>query len=1041
MQKNLFFIFISLFLFSGFNNVLAQKMRWEDHTVFSVNKLPAYPSSFPFRDRDAAMENKMDTSEWFQSLNGKWKFHWSPNPAQRPENFYQTSFSAQSWNTIPVPSNWQMHGYGTPIYVNVQYPFDVDPPNIPHSYNPVGSYVTHFEVPVNWDGSEVILHFGSVNSAMNVWLNGEFVGYSQDSKLPAEFDITDKLVTGENKLAVEVYRWSDGSYIEGQDMWRLSGIQRDVYLYARNQNHIADFFVKSGLSRNFTRGEVDIAIKLSGAAENQQVQVEIMDENGEVVWQRNQPMKDENVSFSGRINNVKAWSAEEPNLYKVLITLSDARGNIHDIRSIYTGFRTIEVKNRQVLVNGKPVLFKGVNRHEHNYITGQTLTREDVEEDLRIMKEHNINAIRTAHYPHDPYFYELADRYGFYVINEANIESHGLGVYDIPEYGYAMNNILARDPQWYAPKLDRVERMVQRDKNHPSVITWSLGNEAGQGENFRKLYEWLKEKDPTRPVQYEQAWLEDYTDIVAPMYLRIPEIEQFLEKDDTRPLILCEYMHAMGNSNGNLVDYWNLIRSEPQLQGGYIWDWKDQGLLQQTPTGTPYIAYGGDFGPQDLPSDRDFCLNGIVFADRSPKPALHEVKKVYQDFWFTPVDLNKMEIEVYNEHYFLTSDPFIFKYEIQSEGETVDNGELSFAQNPLQPGERRSIQIPANLEQEPVKEYFLNLTVHLKDDKGLLKEGHTIATEQILLPVKEMISSESTDFPAVSFNENDNHLFFHGNDFTIAFNKETGNLSHWKFRSRDLVKRELQPNFWRVPTSNDLGNNMHERTHVWKNVQENRELTSLETKKISDGIYRVEVISQINPNQSQYNVNYTVKGDGSIDVEVNFSKGAEDLPELPRFGMNLVMPGEFDRVEWFGKGPFETYQDRRSAAMVDVYRGKVIDQHTPYPFPQESGNKTHVRWMKVYNEEGWGIKVAASDSNLLNTSTYHFTLDDLGNNLTHYYQIPFRNLTEVNIDLKQRGVGGDNSWGNDVHEQYKLLEDNYSYSFTITPFILPVSKK
>ncbi|ASB48722.1 glycoside hydrolase family 2 TIM barrel-domain containing protein [Alkalitalea saponilacus] len=1028
-MRNLVFLLILVLCTTSFSK--AERNDWEAQDVFAVNKRPAFANSFPFRNIDEARENERRNSDYYLSLNGDWDFNWSINPSQRPKDFYNPEVSTDGWDIIPVPGNWQMHGFGTPIYVNVQYPFVVDPPHIQDFYNPVGSYVTHFEIPSNWSQDQVILHFGAVNSAMYVWVNGEKVGYSQESKLPAEFDITEFLKTGKNKLAVQVFRWSDASYIEGQDMWRLSGIERDVYLYSLPRTHVADFFVKAGLTSNYRDGLLNLDVELNEVKPGYSVDVKLVDANGSPVFNETKAVNNNKLNFDHRLRRVNQWSAENPYLYQLFITLKDNQNKVVDIRTSRVGFRTVELKNRQLLVNGQPVLLKGVNRHDHDMINGHYITREAMEADIKLMKEFNINAVRTAHYPNDSYLYELCDIYGMYVVNEANIESHGLGVYDVPDNGYNMNNILARDPDWLAPKMDRMKRLVQRDKNHPSVIIWSLGNEAGRGENFRQLYKATKEWDPTRLVQYEQAFTEDYTDIVAPMYMPIPEMKDFLKLNDHRPLILCEYSHGMGNSNGNIIDYWELIRKERQLQGGFIWDWMDQGLLQHTADGTPYIAYGGDFGPHDVPSDGDFCMNGIVFADRTPKPALWEVKKAYQNFWFTANDLSRGRIRIFNEHFFRTTEPYDFTYEIKSEGKVVSKGTIDF-RRPIAAQGDAVVNIPMDFSAEPGKEYFLNLYATLKNDEGMLSANHVVATEQFLLPVFVAKDEAPLDYPSLALTESDKHYYFLGKDFAIIMDKSTGNISDWKYAGRDMLRRSLQPNFWRVPTSNDKGNNMPNRLSVWRNVQGERTLESIDVTKEQDGIYRVEVASTISPSLSVYNVTYLIKGDGSVDVSVYFNKVDESLPELPRFGMNLIMPGEFNYVTWYGKGPFETYQDRESAAFVDLYSGRVIDQHTPYPVPQESGNKTHVRWFEVSNERGFGLRIDGKQP--LNSSTYHFTIDDLGNNLTHYYELPQRNITEVNIDLEQMGVGGDNSWGNHTHDQYKLLDSEYSYQFTITPF-------
>jgi beta-galactosidase len=1029
-MRNLPIIVFMLSFFAGLQTLCAQSNDWENPSVFGINKRPAFASSFPFRDKEKAKKNQFDASDYYQSLNGQWRFKWSVNPQLRPVDFYKTSFSADNWDQIPVPSNWQMHGYGTAIYTNVNYPFEKNQPYIQKNYNPVGSYVREFEVPESWNEDSIILHFGAVNSAMYVWVNGEKVGYSQGSKLPAEFDITPFLKSGKNKLAVEVYRWCDGSYIEGQDFWRLAGFERDVYLYALPKIHIEDFFAKAGLTNNYVDGDLDLEVSFSGNTTGHSVLVELFSQDGSLIYSKTKRIRSANVDFQEVFKDVQAWSAETPNLYQLILTLQDKKDKAIDIRSSKIGFRTVEVKDKQLLVNGQPVLIKGVNRHDHNMYRGHYILREDMLEDLRLMKEFNINAVRTSHYPNDPEFYRLCDEYGFYVIDEANIESHGYGVYDVEENGYVMNNILARSPEWLAPKLDRVERMFQRDKNHPSIITWSMGNEAGQGENFRKIYEALKRWDPTRLVQYEQAWTDDYTDIVCPMYFRLPQMKAFLELNDDRPFILCEYSHAMGNSNGNFKDYWDLIREEPQLQGGFIWDWRDQGFAQKTPDGKDYIAYGGEFGPKEVPSDKDFCLNGLVFSDGSPKPAIWEVKKVYQNFWVELIDPKSGKLSIFNENFFSTSELYRFRYEVKTEGTMVAEGEVRF-KDPVRPLEKREVFIPLDFKQDYGKEYFLNIFIELKDALGLLPQGHIVATEQFLLAEAESKNEETPAIGTLTTMDLDQHQYFCGEDFVIVFDKQTGNLIDWKYKGLDMLRRGLQFNTWRVPTSNDLGNRTQDRLSVWKNIESQKQLNSYSVKKGDDNRYEVRVKSTLAPGKSTYDVTYVINGNGQVDVSVHFVKGSETLPEIPRIGMNLVLTDGFEYVKWYGKGPYETYCDREYAAMIDVYEGKVMDQYTPYPFPQESGNKTRVRWIEVTNEEGYGLRFTGRSE--INASTYHFTQADLGNGLTHAYEVPIRNLTEVNIDYGQKGVGGDNSWGNDAHDKYKLLDKEYKYAFTIQP--------
>lgn len=1017
---------ICIVLTIGALPIKAQINDWENPSVFNKNKREAYAWSFPFRSIKNAENNSCKASPYYFSLNGEWNFAWSLNPGKRPNNFYELNYSTDTWDTITVPSDWQMKGYGTPIYTNVKYPFKMDPPKIPTEYNPVGSYVKYFEVPENWDGASVILHFGAVNSAMYVWVNGQKAGYSQGSKTPAEFDITSYLNKGNNKLAVEVYRWCDGSYLEDQDMWRLSGIERDVYLYALPVKHISDFFVKSGLTKNYKNGLFRLVVNTKKTDANCQLEVELKDQNGKRIYSNQKNSNESTTVFRSELKNVKCWSAESPYLYRLTLILKDKTGKVQDIRTTQVGFRSVEITNKQLLVNGKPVLLKGVNRHEHCHINGHVITRKDMLNDIRLMKSFNINAVRCSHYPNDPYWYSLCDQYGLYVIDEANIESHGMGSW--LNDGYSLDKTLGNNLNWKDAHLDRTQRMVERDKNFPSIIIWSLGNEAGSGENFEATSAWIRERDSSRLVQYEQAWLENYTDIVCPMYPKLEDLQEFLQMNDHRPLIMCEYSHAMGNSNGNLNEYWDLIKKEPQLQGGFIWDWMDQGILQKTPAGQSYWAYGGDFGPQDVPSDADFCANGLLFSDRKPKPGLWEVKKVYQNFEFKAIDLEKGIISIENQCFFISSSLYQFRFELKSEGEIIAQDDLRFSKE-IAPGKKIQINIPFDFEIVPGKEYFLNLYAELKNTDGLLPKGHVVAAEQFLLPISIPNHQTEQEYPVVTKDENETHYIFSGADFIVAFAKETGNITDWKFNGKDLLKRGIQPNFWRAPTNNDRGNHMPNRCEPWRNVQGKRKLLKMEVELQKEGLFKVSTQSVLEPGNSTYDVEYLVKGDGSVDVEISFRKGMSDLPELPRFGMNLIMPAGFDRVQWYGKGPMETYQDRECGAMVDVFEGRVADQYTPYIFPQESGNKTQVRWVKLTNEKGLGFFIEGQQA--LNTSTYHFSLADLDNGLTHSYQVPQKNMTEINIDLLQRGVGGDNSWGYDTHDKYKLLDMEYHYSFSI----------
>lgn len=1029
----LFLVLWSVYLpVSTAQNQTPQLPDWEDPQVIQRNRLPAHSWSFPYRDAELAAQGNYRASRHYLSLNGRWKFHWSESPATRPANFYQPGYDLSEWGELPVPANWQMHGYDYPIYTNIKYPFPANPPHIPHNYNPVGSYVRTFFVPTDWTGQRIILHFGGVNSAFYVWINGEQVGYSQGSKTPAEFDISSQVRPGHNQIAVEVYRWCDGSYLEDQDMWRLSGIERDVYLYTQPPVYIADYFARTGLDDTYQNGDLDLTVDLAGdrRGANYQLEVKLSERpGGRVVYSESQPVAQGNTHrFRTQVPSVRAWSAEKPHLYDLSIHLvhTDGTALIHR-RSI--GFRQVEIKNKQLHVNGVPILLKGANRHEHHPERGHVVTEADMLEDIKLMKLYNLNAVRCSHYPDDPRWYELCDEYGLYVIDEANIEAHGLGVYDFPAYGYRMSTSTARSPEWLPAHLDRVQRMVERDKNHPSIIIWSLGNEAGAGDNFQQCYDWIHQRDGSRPVQYEQAWTDAYTDIVAPMYHTIDLMRDFLATDDDRPMILCEYSHAMGNSNGNLMDYWRLIEAEPQLQGGFIWDWQDQGLAKCTATGECFYAYGGDYGPKGVISDGDFCCNGILFSDKAIKPAMWEVKKAYQYLRFEAVDMEQGRFLIKNGYDFTNTNELLFRYELKSEGQVVQEG--YFPAPDIAPHQSDIISLPlATTDLTAGREYFLHLYALLPSRRGLLDRGHIVATAQ--LPVREGKWNKPTIEPATRLRvvEQEETLRIIGQHFSLEFDKPSGWLNSYNFAGAELLRGPLRANFWRIPTSNDKGNGMPARLAGWKDVAADRQQVAITYERQADTLV-VQVSSSLQTGDSPYRNTYRIFPDGKVRVEASFRKGNADLPELPRFGMQLQMPGQYTQVSWYGRGPHENYIDRQASAYIDVYSSTVQDQYTPYVFPQENGNKTDVRWWKLTDKQGRGFLFQGDQP--LSMSAHHYAMADFDDSVTHTHLIPWKDITEVHIDLQQMGVGGDNSWGLPVHDAYKLLDDNYEYSFWIIP--------
>jgi beta-galactosidase len=1013
---------------------------WENPLVFSRNTEPPHATLMPYDSREKALVGDRFASEFFRSLNGKWKFHWAARPDDRPQDFYRHEFDVGGWKDINVPGNWQLQGYDIPIYMNSSYPFPADPPRIPHDRNPVGSYRTEFTVPDGWLGRQVFLHFDGVESAFYVWINGQMVGYSQDSRTPAEFNITRFLIPGRNILAAEVYRWSDGSYLECQDFWRLSGIFRNVYLFSTPEVHIRDFEIKADLDDDCRDAVLRVNAWIwnygEAAGRNHSIDVSFIDPagnpvGGEILMTGKSvyisPGAESLALMKAAIANPLKWSAEEPNLYSVILSLKNGKGETIEVESARFGFRKVEIEGGQLLLNGQPILIKGVNRHEHDPVTGHYVTRESMITDIRLMKQHNINTVRTCHYPDDPEWYELCDRYGIYLIDEANIESHGMG--------YRPERTLANRPEWKAAHLDRIRRMVERDKNHPSVIIWSMGNEAGDGTNFEAASEWIHRRDPSRPVHYERAQLRPHTDIYCPMYDRIEEIVAYARTKPDRPLILCEYAHAMGNSCGNLQDYWDAIEQYDQLQGGSIWDWVDQGILKTTPDGRLYFGYGGDFG--DSPTDGDFCCNGLVLPDRTITPKTIEVKKVYQNIGFKPVDLATGKVEITNKFFFSDLSGYEFLWLVAEDGKEIESGRLS--PPAIGPGESRIISIPFKAPKpEPGAEYWLRFSVRLANETSWAPRGHEIAAEQFKLPFYEDIVIIGVDAPFLASvlkkSETAGEVVVSGPDFRVTFSKANGLLTSYVFKGCELIKRAPEPNFWRAPTDNDFGNGMEKRCDVWRKASIHRTLVNFSVEE--DGGSEVRVVSDFDlPDaESKHRTSYRVWRSGEISVENSISVGRKDLPELPRFGMRLGVPDEFEQVEWYGRGPHENYCDRKTSAFVGRYKSTAREQFVPYVSPQENGYKTDVRWVALRDAEGNGLLVIGRP--LLGMSALRYTVEDLTQEkrgTRHPVDLVERDFVELNVDLKQMGVGGDDSWGARPHPQYTLPAQDYSFEFWFRP--------
>jgi len=1054
---------------------VAQGPDWLDPRVFDRNKEAPHATYTPFPDRESALANDGGgaPSPWVRSLNGRWKFEWVRRPAERTREFFDTDFEDSGWGEIPVPSNWELEGYGVPIYIEAGVlpspPVDIDPDN-----NPTGSYRRTFTVPDDWDGRRVLLHFAGVRSTLRVWVNGRPVGYSQGSRTPAEFDITDYVEPGDgNLIAVLVRRWSDGSYLEDQDFWRLSGIDRDVFLYSVPQVHVRDFFVGARLDGTYTNGELEITATLvnrrEAGARTVRVQAELLDDDGHAVLQQPleatiavDPRGESAAQLSAAVPAVRTWTAETPNLYTLLLTLYDENGGVLEVIPRRIGFRTVEISDGLLKVNGVAVKLKGVNRHEHDPDIGHVVTEERMREDIELMKRFNINAVRTAHYPNVPRFYELTDEYGLYVVDEANIESHGTG--------YDLDKTLAGKPEWLAAHLDRMQRVVERDKNHPSVIIWSMGNEAGDGVAFEHLYDWTKLRDPSRPVQYEMADLRAHTDIFAPMYARIHILEDYAGGRRDRPLILCEYAHAMGNSVGNLGDYWDVIYAHDQLQGGFIWDWVDQGLRATNEEGEEYWAYGGDFGPPDTPSGGNFAINGLVSPDRQLHPHIWEVKKVYQNVKVEAVDARAGRVRITNRFDFTDLAEVDAVWTLFHDGLDIRTGTLEGLR--LGPGESSEVEIDFDrgeavrrfrlaIDQNPP--HFLDrpgehhLTVEFRTREGLpwADAGHVLAWDQLeLLPLapRERGVSRQRAAKLDRYREGE-VLHVEGpegvadKEFSVAFNLSTGEMISYRYAGEEYLRRGPQPNFWRPPTDNDYGNDMPERLGVWRDAAAARTINSVETWQNSDRDVVVRVVATLPVGGSQLITTYRVLGSFEVEVEQRLIPGAIGLPDLPRFGMTMEFAARFNAVDWFGRGPHENYWDRNRGAAVARYRRPLADMAHMYVRPQENGVRTDARELVLWWNSAFAAAGRPSRSDSLQVqgnphfdfSVYPYRNSDFDEGprkrQRHHTDVAPRDLVTLNIDYRQMGVGGDTSWGARTHPEYTLPAREYVLRFVLRPVV------
>ena len=1001
--------------------------EWQDPQVNAINRAPMHTDYFAYESSDAAQQGERTQSAYYMSLNGMWKFNWVKDADARPTGFWRADYNDKAWAEMPVPGVWELNGYGDPIYVNVGYPwreqYKNNPPQVPVENNHVGTYRRTITVPASWKGKDIIAHFGSVTSNIYLWVNGRFVGYSEDSKLEAEFDLTRYLRPGqENLIAFQVFRWCDGTYLEDQDFFRYSGVGRDCYLYARDKRRIEDIRVTPDLDADYKDATLTVDVQLKGKARASLI---LKDEEGKEV--AHATTQGETVTMN--IEAPHKWTAETPYLYTLYAQIGELAPT--EIIPVKVGFRKIELKGSQILVNGQPVLFKGADRHEMDPDGGYVVSRERMLQDVLVMKQLNINAVRTCHYPDDSYWYDLCDRYGLYMVAEANVESHGMG------YG---DETLAKREDYLQAHLERNQRNVQRNFNHPAIIFWSLGNEAGYGPNFEQAYDWIKAEDPSRAVQFEQAGYSGKTDIYCPMYLDYKDCAAYCEDDSkTKPLIQCEYAHAMGNSMGGFKQYWDLVRKYPKYQGGFIWDFVDQGIHKIGSNGKLIYAYGGDFNRFDA-SDINFCNNGLVSPDRVPNPHAYEVRYFYQNIWTTPADLKQGKINIYNENFFRDLSAYYLEWQVLKNGKVMRSGRIDDLQ--VAPRQTATMQLPIGPTCQ-CAEWLLNVSYKLKSDDGILPAGFAVARDQLVLnPYKQPSldfanqagSNEETVPPTVR--DNDSHyLIITGEDFRIEFNKYNGFLSLYEAKGLSYLKEGsvLKPNFWRAPTDNDFGAGLQNRFRVWLNPE--LKLTGLKQHS-ENGQAIVEATYDIPAVSGKLSLTYVINNQGAIKVtqQLKADKNAK-VSDMFRFGMQLQMPRSFETIEYYGRGPVENYADRNHNTFLGVYRQSVESQFYPYVRPQETGNKTDLRWWRMLNIGGNGLEIVSEAP--FSASALHYTIESLDEGprkiQRHSNEIEQADLTNVCIDKAQMGLGCVNSWGAWPLPEYRLPYQDYSFTFILTP--------
>jgi beta-galactosidase len=1032
----------------------AQRPEWDDVAVLHSGTEKPHATLMVYPSAELATAGDRAKSPWFRSLNGTWKFNWAPGPAVRPVDFYRPTYSDAGWKTIKVPGSIEAQGYGMPIYVNIGYtfPYDRKDPRPPRDANPVGSYRTSFDVPADWNGRRLFLHFDGVDSAFYAWVNGERVGYSEDPRTPAEFDVTRLVKPGSNLLAVEVYRYSDGSFLEDQDMWRMSGIFRDVYLWSSPEQHVRDFEVKTDLDAKYQDAILSVKAEISNAARagaSATLSAELRDPAGAKVAGSRTGVRLAAGAAATTLLRIpvrapRKWSAETPTLYKLLLTLSDGKGRVLEVIPSNVGFRKVEIAKGRLLVNGRPILIKGVNRHEHDVDLGRSLDRALMVKDIELMKRHNVNAVRTSHYPNDPLWYDLADQYGLYLYDEADIECHG--------FGTNPGNFLTNNPAWTPMYLDRMTRMIERDKNHPSIIVWSLGNESGDGLNIAAIYKYAKGRDASRPVHYEGSSSHGgpNSDINSFMYPTAEQMEASAKRRPDMPLILCEYSHAMGNSNGGLKEYWDKFYSGTNMQGAFVWDWVDQGIrrpvpaeFRQTYGHDTFLAFGGWWENRvGQHNDDNFCQNGLIGATRVPHPGLSALKYVYRYLHGTPVDLGAGRIAVKSWFDFINAKELAEgTWTVTANGKAVASGTLP--ELDIAPGQQREFTIALpDVKPQPATEYWLNLAFVTKEATSWAPKGHELAWEQWKLPIQGPAAPPAAAPPALQMEEWGRLTLFTGKDFALEFDRLYGTILSYSYRGVQLLERGPRPDFWRAMTDNDsgawkaLGNAARKNPKLditaWRTAGASWTVKDVQVQRVDAGTARVTATGVLPAVEASYALTYTISGDGAVSVEASYTPGSKPVAMMPRFGLELVASAGLEQISWYGRGPLETYVDRQFER-VGLYSSSVSDQWVEYSRPQENGNKTDVRWVQLTNADGVGLRAEGAPT--LSVGAMHFTKADI-EGTDYSYKLPRRPEVYLNLDLMQMGAGGIDSWSPNAYPlaAYRIAGDQpHKYSFRLVP--------